>query len=130
MQDYMLEIKDRFANVCKHVNVMTGNDVWLVGVYSKKTGKLLANYHLKDFPQFKSYTALVAHAKANDLLTSCPDPVPSEDGATSQTVESTPQDIAVSNGVPESDVLPNRFNRDDLMLLRLCTTDRLSLIHI
>lgn len=74
MQEYMLQTKDRLVNVCLH------KGEWLVGVHSKKTGKTLASYRLKDYPKFKTFTALVNHAKANQVTTEvvpvCPAPAP------------------------------------------------------
>lgn len=74
MQEYTLETKTRYATVCKYKNVITGNYEWLVGIFSKISGKILANYRLTDYPNFKSYTALVAFAKENDLDNALPSP--------------------------------------------------------
>lgn len=86
MQDYMIQTKDRLANVCEH------KGFWLVGVTSLKSGRHLATYRLKDYPKFNSYSALVKYAKANHLDT------------TSQQVNDLPSDDLACVVSPSSSV--------------------------
>lgn len=87
-----------------------------------------ANDSTANYLKAKQITAELkaeAQAEANPV---CPVvPVPNlDDGAIPTEVPKAEQTDSYSNSLP---LLPNRFNRDDLILLRLCTTDRLAKLH-
>lgn len=87
------ETKDRLAKVERKQNV----DV--VSIFSKKTGKLLQTYYVTSLPQVTSYTALVQYAKAHQLSLSA-----SEQSEGSESLED-----CADNGkpnVPESSTIP------------------------
>ena len=69
MKEYTLETKSRYVTVTNGVNPVTGNDVVLVGVFSKVSGRLLATYDVSEHTPFESFSALLKFAKASQLDT-------------------------------------------------------------
>ena len=69
MKEYTLETKARYAAVTNSVNPITGNDIVLVGVFSKISGRLLATYDVSEHTPFESFSALLKFAKASQLDT-------------------------------------------------------------
>ena len=69
MKEYTLETKSRYATVTNSVNPITGNDIVLVGVFSKISGRLLATYDVSEHTPFESFSALLKFAKASQLDT-------------------------------------------------------------
>ena len=69
MKEYTLETKARYATVTNSVNLITGNDIVLVGVFSKISGRLLATYDVSEHTPFESFSALLKFAKASQLDT-------------------------------------------------------------
>lgn len=69
MKEYTLETKARYATVTNSVNPITGNDIVLVGVFSKISGRLLATYDVSEHIPFESFSALLKFAKASQLDT-------------------------------------------------------------
>lgn len=69
MKEYTLETKARYATVTNSVNPITGNDIVLVGVFSKISGRLLATYDVSEHTPFESFSALLKFAKASQLDT-------------------------------------------------------------
>lgn len=69
MKEYTLETKARYATVTNSVNPITGNDIVLIGVFSKISGRLLATYDVSEHTPFESFSALLKFAKASQLDT-------------------------------------------------------------
>lgn len=103
MKEYTLETKARYATVTNSVNPITGNDVVLVGVFSKVSGRLLATYEVSEHTLFESFSALLKFAKASQLDTpSHPiDDLPSDDSiggvSPSSSVELHPSNDALTD---------------------------------
>lgn len=103
MKEYTLETKSRYVTVTNGVNPVTGNEVVLVGVFSKVSGRLLATYEVSEHTPFESFSALLKFAKASQLDTpSHPiDDLPSDDSiggvSPSSSVELHPSNDALTD---------------------------------
>ena len=107
MKEYTLETKSRYATVTNSVNPITGNDIVLVGVFSKISGRLLATYDVSEHTPFESFSALLKFAKASQLDTpSHPSHDLPSDDSLGGVSPSSPVELHPSNDVLPGDSSP------------------------
>lgn len=107
MKEYTLETKARYATVTNSVNPITGNDIVLVGVFSKISGRLLATYDVSEHTPFESFSALLKFAKASQLDTpSHPGHDLPSDDSLGGVSPSSPVELHPSNDVLPGDSSP------------------------
>ena len=107
MKEYTLETKARYATVTNSVNPITGNDIVLVGVFSKISGRLLAIYDVSEHTPFESFSALLKFAKASQLDTpSHPSHDLPSDDSLGGVSPSSPVELHPSNDVLPGDSSP------------------------
>lgn len=89
-----------------------------------------ANDSTKYYNQSKQITQeLIAEAKA-EVTPLCPETALTDDGATPHETTTQAEEMDnVSTPVLCANELPQRFSYDDLMLIRLCTSDRLAKLY-